>query len=278
MGKFISKPKVVELPSQILESVAETKSTKNLKFLAEKYPHERDEHISFEEGPHIYTVRGDSGYCSVTTFNHAHFDPFDADKVIANMMKSSKWPQNKLYGMTVSEIKALWDGNRDSAAAAGTKLHYDIECYFNECPNENDSIEYGYFKQFLDDFSELNMSKARALRTEWQIYHEELRIAGSIDMIFENEDDGTLQIYDWKRSKEIVKTNKYGKHGNKECIKHLPDTNYWHYCLQLNTYKAILEEKYGKKVTDMYLVCLHPDSGRGSYLREEVADLQAEVR
>ena len=109
------------------------------------------------------------------------------------------------------------------------------------------------------------------------VYHEELRLAGSIDMIFENE-DGSLQIYDWKRCKDIVKTNGFGKCGNKECIEHLPDTNYWHYCLQLNTYKAIIEEKYGKKVTDMFLVCLHPDNSNKSYKRIKVVDLQSEVK
>ena len=43
-------------------------------------------------------------------------------------------------------------------------------------------------------------------------------------------------------------------------VDYIPDTNYWHYCLQLNVYKAILEEKYGKKVTELYLVCLHPNN------------------
>jgi CRISPR/Cas system-associated exonuclease Cas4 (RecB family) len=57
----------------------------------------------------------------------------------------------------------------------------------------------------------------------------------------------------------------------------LPDTNYWHYCLQLNTYKAILEQKYGRKVRELYLVCLHPDNKNGSYQRIKVVDLQEEV-
>lgn len=62
-----------------------------------------------------------------------------------------------------------------------------------------------------------------------------------------------------------------------ECIEHLPDSNYWHYCLQLNTYKAIIEEKYGKKVDEMYLVCLHPENKNKSYQRIKVEDLQKEV-
>ena len=38
--------------------------------LSKKNFHERDAHISFDEGPHIYTIDGDSDYMSVTTWNH----------------------------------------------------------------------------------------------------------------------------------------------------------------------------------------------------------------
>ena len=149
-------------------------------------------------------------------------------------------------------------------------MHYDIECYYNNCPNENDSDEYKYFKNFLQDHKNL-----KPYRTEWTVFHEELRLAGSIDMVFENE-DGTLMIYDWKRCKDIVKTNNWNKFSINNIISHLPDTNYWHYCLQLNTYKRILEEKYDKKVTDLYLVCLHPD--KKNYEKIKVADLQDDIK
>ncbi len=241
-------------------------------YLAKLNPHERDTRIVFDEGPHIYYIDGSSkGYISCTTFNHKHFEHFDADKIISKMMSSDKWPQNKYYGKSREEIKAGWDKNRDEAAEAGTKMHYDIECYYNECPNENDSIEYKYFKNFLEAYPDL-----KPYRTEWTVFHEDVKISGSIDMIFEKP-DGHLLIYDWKRSKEIVKTSGFNKWGNKECIEHLPDTNYWHYCLQLNTYKKILEDKYDKIVDEMYLVCLHPDNKNKDYQRIKVSNLQEEV-
>ena len=73
------------------------------------------------------------------------------------------------------------------------------------------------------------------------IYDEELKIAGSIDMVFK-ELDGTLSIYDWKRSKEIVQESRFNEYSIDSVINYIPDTNYWHYCLQLNVYKAILEK------------------------------------
>ena len=122
----------------------------------------------------------------------------------------------------------------------------------------------------MADFPEL-----KPYRTEWMVYYEELKLSGSIDMIFENP-DGTIQIYDWKRCQEITYENMFG-HAVTKCISHLPDTNFWHYALQLNTYKKILEDKYGKTVTGLYLVCLHPDNVGKTYERIEVPVLTNEM-
>ena len=243
-------------------------------YLAIKNAHERDAYISFEEGPHIYTVCGERGtFTSVTTLNHRHFSHFDADETITKMMKGKNWndPNYKYYGMTREQIKQMWDTKRDLASGAGTKMHNDIEHFYNEMPIENDSVEFQYFQQFYKDFPEL-----KPYRTEWMVYYEEMKLSGSIDMVFENP-DGTIQIYDWKRCQEIVNENGFGKYAITSCISHLPDTNFWHYALQLNTYKTILEHKYGKKVTNLFLVCLHPDNQYKSYERIEVPFLDKEM-
>ena len=113
-------------------------------------------------------------------------------------------------------------------------------------------------------------------RTEWMVYYEEMKLSGSIDMIFENE-DGSLQIYDWKRCQEIKHEAVFGKYASTSCISHLPDTNFWHYSLQLNMYKTIIEEKYGKKVTELYLVCFHPENAYKTYDRILVPMLETEM-
>jgi ATP-dependent exoDNAse (exonuclease V) beta subunit len=274
-------------------------------YLAKLNAHERDPYIEFDPVPHVYTVRGEGGYTSVTTWNHTHFSHFDADESVAKIMKSANMqkPTYKYYGMTADEIKASWDKNRDEASSAGTKMHYDIECYWNYhasdvettqsaeflrnqdgkpsclssngCPVQNDSVEYQYFMKFVADFEKENPG-TKPYRTEWMVYYEELKLSGSIDMIFENP-DGTLQIYDWKRSKEIRYDAFGGKTATTECIRHLPDTNFWHYALQLNTYKTILERKYDKKITNLCLVCLHPDNPYKTYDRIPVPFLEKEM-
>jgi len=284
-------------------------------FLAQKNRHERDLNISFEAGPHLYTIKDAEGkkFTSVTTWNHSHFAEFDADLVITSMMKSKGWPKSKYYGKTREEIKAGWNKGRDEAAGSGTNMHYQIECYYNTGMhnasvsvnevnvnevneasaivnevNVNEAsvsvnevnagpsatLEYSYFKNFLKACPDL-----KPYRTEWMIYDEELCLAGSIDMVYENP-DGTLMIYDWKRAKEIVKASAFMKYATRDCISHIPDTNFWHYALQLNTYKAILEKNYGKTVTKLALVCLHPSKRNFEVmpvpiLREEISALFA---
>ena len=240
--------------------------------LALENPHPRDQFITFDEGPHIYTVHGDSSFTSVTTWNHQHFSHFDADAIIEKMKwKIENDPTNKYYKMTPEQIKAQWAQSGKEASGSGTDMHNDIERFYNDVPVDNTSIEYGYFMKFQKDFQHL-----KPYRTEWTIYQEDLKLSGSIDMVYENP-DGTLQIYDWKRVKGFDYEGFNGKTSKTPTIKHIPDSNYWHYCLQLNTYKAILEAKYDKKVTALYLVRLHPDNYDGTYERVEVQDLQKEV-
>ena len=258
--------------------------------------HPRDEFISFEEEGHKYTITSDldTTYTSVTTWNHTHFPKFDADEVIKKMMKGKNWKLgHKYWGMTAEEIKKQWSNNGAAVSSAGTDMHFQIECFMNNqnipvdythadlhndwlrCNNkddiENTSIDWKYFLKFVQD--NLNL---KPYRTEWLIYHEELKLSGSIDMVYEKP-DGSLMIYDWKRSKEIKKVNSFNKFATTFSISHLPDTNFWHYSLQLNTYKAIIEAKYGKKVTELYLVRLHPDCEDGTYDLIPVPDLSKDI-
>ena len=209
------------------------------------------------------------------------------------MMKGKGWKEgHKYWGLTKEQIKILWSSN--TSAELGTNLHYEIECFMNEKliigiythkelydqyqyslylqdqkqkeeqkkdqnkdqdqdqkQNIKKSIEWYYFIQFIKDTPTL-----KPYRTEWLIYHEDLKISGSIDMIYENE-DGTLSIYDWKRSKNITRVNLY-------------NANFWHYALQLNMYKMILEEKYDKKVKDLYLVRLYPDPEKVEQVKQDL--------
>ena len=264
--------------------------------LSAKNAHPRDENIQFFEEDHKYIIRTepDVKYTSVTTWNHQHFPIFEADIIIDNMMKSKGWKKgHKYWGLTQEQIKAKWNSNKDAVSGAGTDLHYEIECfnidkrfslnytnkelyeiYMSENIDKHEfkSLEWKYFINFIKDTPEL-----KPYRTEWTVYHDDVKISGSIDMVYENP-DGTLSIYDWKRAKNITRINNYNKFALSPEICHLPDSNFWHYALQLNTYKAILEQKYGKIIKDLILVRLHPDAEEKNYELITLPNLSTEIK
>ena len=250
--------------------------------LCEKNSHIRDKNIQFYEYGHKYTILTDpdSEYTSVTRWNHNHFPKFDADKIIETMMKGKSWKKgHKYWGKTPQQIKSEWSVNNNKSASAGTNIHFDIECFMNHptlinytnkdlyeyhiqhssTQNIAPSVEWSYFLNFIKDHPYLI-----PYRTEWTIYNEDVKIAGSIDMIYENP-DGTLSIYDWKRVKCVTRINNFNKFAENPLICHFPDSNFWHYALQLNTYKKILEDKYDKTIKDMYLVRIYPDTEEENY-------------
>jgi ATP-dependent exoDNAse (exonuclease V) beta subunit len=255
--------------------------------LQTRYPHERDKNVIFSEPLHKYTIVTDptSNYTSVTTWVHSHFTPFNADEICDKMMNGRNWNEsNKYWGMTKEQIKQQWSSN--TSAADGTRLHYRIECFMNnpQCKTnddlfrsslemetlDNEAPEWNYFLQFIEDYSLLT-----PYRTEWMIYDEDVKIAGSIDMLYRNE-DGSFTIYDWKRTKQISAANPFKKFAvSTSVIPHIPDTNYWHYALQLNIYRRILSRKYGINVRDMMLVRLHPNAE--SYELICVPELNTEI-
>jgi hypothetical protein len=264
--------------------------------LSARNSHNRDSNIQFFEVGHKYEILNEPGvkYTSVTTWNHSLFPEFDADNIITNMMKGKGWKEgHKYWGLNAEQIKSLWNSNRDSVAGAGTDLHFEIECFNNnkrfKIPYTNKQLyemyiskngekllskplEWQYFINFVKDHPDL-----KPYRTEWLVYNEDVKISGSIDMVYEN-DDGTLSIYDWKRSKNITRINNYNRFALPPQICHIPDSNFWHYALQLNTYKAILESKYGKKIRDLFLVRLHPEAEERNYELIMVPDLSVEIR
>lgn len=235
----------------------------------------RDKRLVFHEPSHTYYIDGDSkGVISVTGFLHSFFGHFDADATIDKMMKSPKWPQSKYYGKTKEQIKAEWSESGRVASEAGTKMHLAIEMFMNEATHliPDDvlaSVEWKYFTRFWKDHGE----DLEPFRMEYEVFIEEIKLAGSIDAIFRRKSDGKFLIYDWKRSKEIKTENTF--QSGLAPLDHLPDCNYWHYSLQLNVYRYILENYYGMEVADMYLVIMHPDNK--SYKRMRLNRMDDEV-
>jgi len=239
--------------------------------LADLNRHPRDERIQFEANGHIYTIDGEKGkFTSVTTWGGSHFPKFNPDETIKGMMASPKWTQSKYYGMTPEAIKRQWNTSGIVASTLGTKLHEDIEITLDGQELNNTNIEYGHFLKFRKE--RLNGTN-EPYRTEWTIFDEEHKLAGSIDYAAMRP-DGSIDLYDWKRTKEI-KMSGFGRTAVSPFLSHIPDANFWKYSIQLNIYRSILERCYGVRVNSMTIVCLYPDNP--SYECYDVPRLENEL-
>ena len=247
--------------------------------------HERDQNLLFDEGPHKYTVLTDlaSTYTSVTTWVHHHFTPFDALTVAKRITASKKVRPDGLHLLSAEEIVDFWSKKGEFAAKLGTALHLAIEQFYTiDAAEEVDpsllvgnEVEWAAFQRFHEEH--VIKGGLKPYRSEWMIYLEDsptVKLAGSIDMVFRRERDGAFFIYDWKRIKELKKVNAFNVFAKTPALSHLPDTNYWHYALQLNTYKTILEAKYGLTVAGLSLVCFIGDK----YSVVPLPDLTADIK
>lgn len=255
--------------------------------LSKRNHHPRDDHIRFHEPTHKYYVNGScEGNISCTGFVHEFFGHFDAKAIITKMRKGPKWATSKYFGKTDEEIMAEWNENGRIASEAGTAMHLAIEQFLHGSPEQikpeiKETPEWQYFMNFWNTYGH----DLEPFRSEWEVFTDflvpqederKIKLCGSIDMVFRRKSDGKYVIYDWKRSKEIKSENPFGT--GLPPLEHLPDTNYWHYTLQLNVYKWMLEKYYDMEIGDLYLVILHPDNPnyrrmRLNILEDEVEDM-----
>lgn len=234
------------------------------------YPHERDQRICFQDEGHLYTIDGKTDYTSTTTFIKKFFPEFDADAIIQKMKISGSFDK-KYAGKTAEQVKQEWKASGRQASEKGTKLHLFIENYFNG--ETQDAIPQGITQEVEYFYDFLKKVKPTAHRTEWYIFDEKYKIAGSIDFVCQLP-SGELVIYDWKCSKEIKHFNRFEK--GKYPVQDMDNCNGNYYALQLNVYKYILEEYYGKRVAEMNLIVLHHNNE--GFISIPVPDLRHKVK
>ena len=225
--------------------------------------YDQDQFIDFEPEQHVYTYKGQTRLLPVSSLIAYFFEKFDA--------QAAAQRQYERYGIPVDETLKKWERNGQVAREVGTFVHEQTESYFRDgtfakvCPftfeDQTEMIsvekERQHFLRFVMDYD------IHPYRQEWPVYDTDLNIAGTIDMVCK-EMDGEFTIYDWKRSSKVV--NVLGQpiveaFGGKRGFNgiSLPDTPFYHYCIQQNLYRYMLEAHYGVKVKAMNLVVLCAD-------------------
>lgn len=227
----------------------------------------QDERISLEEESHTYWLDGKRKLTPVSSVYGRYFKPFDSDY----------WAERKARSLpiTAQQLKEQWECHGMMASYAGTHLHKQIENYLNGEKEMAPVCRFTHDGEHVHEDKIIHIDKEIELflkfvkevdftpfRTEWRVMDEELGMAGTIDLTCRLE-DGTFEFYDWKRSRSLIdergnvcKNNRFDACGING-LEHVPDCSYWHYALQQNLYKHIVEKCYGLTISAMHLVVLH---------------------
>jgi len=224
----------------------------------------KDSNITLNHKTHIYSLKDDPDFkfTSSTTFIHKFFEPFNKWKVAAKLLKLPKYE-----GMTRDELFADWK----ASSVRGTKIHAEMEYYIQD-GTFPESIPGTFGQQWVDSAIPAHCE----LLPEVIVYSKEMGIAGMIDLLVYNPEDEGYTLVDWKTNKKINKNSFRGKAGIKPATLGVEDCNFNHYSLQLSLYRYMLEEYYGLKIKNQYLVHL-TDAGAESlvcpYMKETIKEM-----
>ena len=156
--------------------------------------------ISLEEESHTYSLlNSDLKFKSVTEFIHTFFKPFDEQKIAKKLTQTNL----KYKGMSVEQLINSWNKRRDR----GTIVHKQIEDFVNsECKISDAEMNNLDLKtiQGINFINKKCLKKTNLLASEVIIYSEELKLAGTIDLIIFNKEKNHVSIIDWKTSSIVL--------------------------------------------------------------------------
>jgi hypothetical protein len=199
-----------------------------------------NKNLTFLEEEHKYFMNGEelSSVSSVLSLFKNEFDP--KGFLIRNCARRD--------GITVEELRAKWDKERNDACERGHRLHSQLEHYI-----KNKEILDGDYKDVVKQFSKIKFKGE--LYSELQIYSPTYKIAGTTDLV-ELLNNGTINIGDFKQNKKIDKKSKY-KNKLLYPLNAYDECEFETYTFQINLYSAMLKE-YGYETNKMTLYYFSP--------------------
>lgn len=233
--------------------------------------------MKFVEDIHRY-VEDDEEYLAVTYFIKT-FEPYkDWNKIAETYAKKN--------GLSVEDVKAEWEKNKNNAARKGTKYHAEQERLLlaeggivvdNQlCPVKNVLTANGVKE---DNSVKLENN---TIYPEKMIWSKKYKICGTADIV--HVQDNKINIKDYKTNKKldfVAYDHPYkGKEKMKFPLSHLDACNFNTYQLQLNLYMfMLLQQNRHLKMGKMTIlhVIFEGDEPMG-VVEIEVKNLQKEVK
>ena len=204
--------------------------------------------LTFDEGPHTYIVSGKQ-MTPVSNIVETFIEEFDEDLWAGRIAQKEDRTKEAVIAEWRAINKASLERGTDVhnyAEAYAEHLHYGAERPFNDWkyPEQKAAV-----RKFYDDLSNSFFPVGLELR----MFDDGLGIAGTTDILFQNNETGNFVIADWKTNKDLHK-NFAGK-TMLPPFQYVLDSPYNHYQVQLSLYQILLEKK-GWKVEERWIVWL----------------------
>lgn len=224
-----------------------------------KYSKLTNKSILFDEEKHKYFNDKNEEYISVSNLIGRYKNPFDP---YGNIIK--KYAEKR--GMTVEEVREMWNKMKDDGLERGSNFHNDIEHFIN-----TGEILDTKNKHYIEQFKNFNLKGK--LYSETTLFYDKYKIAGTADLI-EVFKGNKINIYDFKTNKKLDSHGFMGK-TMKYPLYHLQDCSIEHYTIQLSSYAFMLEDELGFWINNLYILYINPrtnmiDVHKVKYYRKEV--------
>lgn len=189
----------------------------------------------FNSDLHTYTDPNDGfRYISVTRWIDKFKPVFDKQAKAAKLAAKE--------GVSIDFILEDWQKKKEQSIKYGTRLHKALEIFHN-----TGNIEDEQCKIVIDEFKKLKLTFSEQTFHEKLVYNRQLGIAGMADIITHN-DDNTFNVFDFKTNKRFRFQTKFSDGELLAPLGHYPNTEYYHYSLQLSMYGYLYKNMTGLDV------------------------------
>ena len=196
-----------------------------------------DNLILLNKENHTYSLKNSNiDFISVTTYISDFFEKFNQHKIAEKLVKTSA----KYAHLSIEEVIADWNKLRDY----GTLIHQQIEDHINGVSKASE-IKAKNAVMWLTNYLE---NKDHDLYVEKIIFAEDIKLAGTMDILVKLKDTDEYIIIDWKTNKKIDTKSFRNKVGIHPVTSNIEDCKYNVYAFQLSLYRYILEEYYGLNI------------------------------
>jgi ATP-dependent exoDNAse (exonuclease V) beta subunit len=213
-----------------------------------------ENNISLDEDSHVYSLNEKNiEFTSVTTYISDFFEKFNQIEVAKKLIKTSM----KYAHRSIDDIIEDWNVSRDY----GTFVHKQIENHFKGISDATD-MKAKHGVQWLVNFTE---NRICDIHVEKIIFSEELKLAGTMDVLIYLKESDEYIIIDWKTNKKIDTRSFRNKMGTHHITSNIEDCKYNVYAFQLSLYRYLLETYYGLKIKQQIIAHID-DNGVNAYL------------